>query len=246
MVRVLLIALAAACGGAPAATPVAPLAPESVPQESLWDQGTFIEVDKEKIAPDTEENFQIFRTGSGYRFVVTWKRPAPTGQPGDGKVTLETDSRFDVIAGEMVSTLHLTTGDEVTRSRINREPDGRLVTEIIAADGGVSGATSQGRNDWYIGGTITSFLTALCQADESRTSPRVFPDKETVLEPAKPMPIEGTARDTTYRRLTYVGSKHQVVAACEDGKLAGEVTRGVTIVRRGDLPLARVLESRFR
>lgn len=246
MVRVLLIALAAACGAAPEPAPVAPLAPEAVPQDSLWDQGTFIEVDKEKIAPDTEESFQIYRTASGYRFVVTWKRPAPTGEPSDGKVTLETDNQFDVIAGEMVSTLHTPGRDEVTRSRINREPDGRLVTEIVAADGSTSGATSKGRNDWYIGGTITSFLTALCQADESRTSPRVFPDKETTLEPAAPMPIEGTARATTYRRLTYAVSKHQVVAACEDGKLAGEVTRGVTIVRRGDLALARVLESRFR
>ena len=64
--------------------------------------------------------------------------------------------------------------------------------------------------------------------------------------PARPMPIEGTTRKLTYRKLTYVLSKNEVIAACEDGKLAGEVTRGTTIVRAGDLELARELEKRFR
>src|SRR5690606_40308993 len=107
-------------------------------------------------------------------------------------------------------------------------------------------ASSRGPNDWYIGGTITAFLVALCGADASFTAPKVYPDKDTTLEPPEPLPIEGSQRALAFRRLTYTGSGRVVVAACEDGKLAGEYTRGATIVRSGDVALARVLDARFR
>jgi hypothetical protein len=86
----------------------------------------------------------------------------------------------------------------------------------------------------------------MCVVDANAPSPVVFPDKATTLSAPQPMPIEGSARDVTFRKLTYAKTGHEVVAACENGKLAGEVTRGVTIVRSGDLALARVLEARFR
>lgn len=243
MVRVTLIAALIACS-APA--PRRPAAPSPAAPETLWDHGTFIEVDKTKVAPDTHEKFEIWKTTDGYRFVVHWNRPMPTGESSDGAVTLVTDLDFDVLAGEMSSIIHLPSRNEVTTSRITRAPDGRLVTEIVAADGTKTSESSKTPNDWYIGGMITSFLTAMCQADEKVTGPSVFPDKATTLEPLQQMPVPGTARATMYRKLTYTVSGREVVAACEDGKLAGEVTRGVTIVRDGDLALAAVLESRFR
>jgi hypothetical protein len=246
MVRVTLIAAVCACS-APSSAPVHP-SPTTAPavQETLWDHGTFIEVDKAKVAPDTQEAFEIWKTADGYRFVVHSKRPMPTGEPSESAVTLVTDLDFRVTTGEMSSTLHLPSRNEVTTSRITRAPDGRLVTEIVAADGSKSGASSKAPNDWYIGGMITSFLTAMCQVDAHLTNPTVFPDKTTTLEPLQQMPVPGPARATMYRKLTYTVSGREVIAACEDGKLAGEVTRGVTIVRDGDLPLAAVLESRFR
>jgi hypothetical protein len=136
--------------------------------------------------------------------------------------------------------------DETTRSRITRQPDGRLATEIDKPDGTKDRTVSEKPNSWYIGGTTTSFLTAMCVLDANAPSPVVFPDKETTMSPPQPLPIEGSTRSATFRTLTYATSGHQVVAACENGKLAGEVTRGVTIVRAGDLALARVLEARFR
>ena len=243
MFRVTLIATLCACSAPPQRTPATPSPPA---QETLWDHGTFIEVDKTKVAPGTHEKFEIWKNADGYRFVVQWKRPMPTGEPSDGAVTLVTDLDFDVVAGEMSSTVHLPSRNELTTSRISRAPDGRLVTEIVAADGSKTSDSSKTPNDWYIGGMITSFLTAMCQADAHVTAPSVFPDKATTLEPLQQMPVPGTARATMYRKLTYTVSKREVVAACEDGKLAGEVTRGVTIVRDGDLALAAVLESRFR
>jgi hypothetical protein len=247
MVRVLLIAAVAACGGASPPQATAPLVTDqpAVP-DALWDQGTFIVVDKEKIEPNTEERFEIFRTSTGYRFAVTWKRPAPTGEPAEGSIDLETDAQFSPVSGGDVMTLHAPAGKEVTRSTIRRDPDGRIATELVAADGTRTSNKSASRNDWFIGGMFTAFLTVICQADPELTSPLVYPDKTTELGPAKPMAIEGTDRAVTYRILTYTASKNRVVAACEDGKLAGEVTRGVTIVRTGDLALARELEKRFR
>lgn len=252
MVRVLLIGAVCACT-APATPGTAPAAPRPPAEssgppgatETLWDHGTFVELEDEAPAANTEEAFEIYRIPTGYRFVVTWKRPLPTGQLGDGAVTLLTDDRWRVLSGEMESTIHADK-PEVTRSRITRQPDGRLATEIVAADGTKQETSSSTPNDWYIGGTITTFLTAMCQADASTTNPSVFPDKETTLEPLQQMPIPGTTRETMFRRLTYKVSERVVVAACENGKLAGEYTRGHTVVRRGDVPLARVLESRFR
>lgn len=246
MVRVPLIAAWMTVLGACSAPARPPAAPTPPPQETLWDHGTFIEVDKTKVAPGTQETFEIWKTADGYRFVVTWKRPMPTGEPSEGAVTMVTDLDFAVQAGEMTSTVHMASRNEVTTSRITRAPDGRLVTEIVAADGTKTSDSSKTPNDWYIGGMITSFLTAMCQADDKVTSPTVFPDKATTLEPLQQMPVPGTARPTMFRKLTYTVSHRDVVAACEDGKLAGEVTRGVTIVREGDLALAAVLESHFR
>ena len=90
-----------------------------------------------------------------------------------------------------------------------------------------------------IGGSITTFLVALCHADASITQPIVYPDKDTSL--AAPKPIVVGTRTVTTRSLIYQASRREVVAACEDGKLAGEVVRGVVVVRSGDLELARVL-----
>jgi len=222
MVRVPLIAGSIAALGAtlcacsaPARQPV--VAPSAPPKETLWDHGTFIEVDKTKIAPDTQEKFEIWKTSDGYRFVVTWKRPMPTGEPSDGAVTMVTDLDFAVQAGEMTSTVHMASRNEVTTSRITRAPDGRLVTEIVAADGSKTTDSSKTPNDWYIGGMITSFLTAICQADEKVTSPSVFPDKETTLEPLVQMPVPGTARATMFRKLQYTVSHRNVGAASQDG-----------------------------
>lgn len=253
MVRVLLIGAVCACAApaTPAAAPTGPRPPVDTSgppgaTETLWDHGTFVEIDDDKPVANTEEAFQIYRIPSGYRFVVTWKRPLPTGELGEGAVTLVTDDRWRVQSGEMESTIHMSTRNDVTRSRITRLPDGRLATEIDAADGTKQRESSKTPNDWYIGGTITTFLTAMCQADASVTTPSVFPDKETVLEPLQQMPVAGTTRETMFRRLTYKVSERVVVAACENGKLAGEYTRGHTVVRTGDTPLAGVLESRFR
>jgi hypothetical protein len=245
MRRVLLIAVIAGCS-APAAAPVAPTPAASQPAETLWDRGTFVTVDKDVVLPDVEEKFEIYRTSEGYRFVVTWKRPAPTGEPSDGEVVLVTDDRFSPVQGSMITTQHTTGGAAVTRSTIQRDPDGRLSTEVVTADDKKEIARSSQRNAWFIGGSITTFLVALCQADASVTQPLVYPDKATTLGPHKPLPIEGAARAVTSRILEYEQSHRKVIAACENGKLAGEVARGTAVVRSGDQSLARVLEKWFR
>jgi hypothetical protein len=240
MRRVALIAVIAGCS-APAAP--AAKAPEPAPTtaETLWDRGTFITVDKEFVLPDVEESFEIYRTGGGYRIVARWKRPAPSGERGDGEVTLNTDVHFRPLQGAMTATVHRARA-EVTRSTIARELDGRLSTEVIAADGTKETAGSKQPNDWFIGGTITTFLVALCQADESLTSPIVYPDKTTRLAGFEPLAVEG--RTVTTRKLVYEQSRREVVVACENGKLAGEVARGVVIVRKDDRVLARALANR--
>jgi hypothetical protein len=246
MVRVLLIAGVAAGAGCANGSPPGPLAPlgatEPTQPDELWDRGTFVDVSAGAGEQHAEEHFEIFRTAGGYRFEVRWTRAAPTGEPGDGKVTLLTDAHFGPVTGDMVSTVHRPGSDEITRSSIRRDPDGRLATEVVAGDGSKETARSQQRNDWFIGGSVTAFLVALCQADVDVTAPLVYPDKETTLEPPAALVLEGAAREVTVRRLTYVRSKNVVVAACEGGKLAGEITRGVTIVRAGDLALARALD----
>jgi hypothetical protein len=239
----------AACSGAsqaPGTAPVAPLGSGATATDTLWDAGTFIIVDKAVVDPASEETFEIHKTASGYRLAIEWKRPIPTGEPADGKVTFETDAHFSPITGRDTMTLHAPSGIEVTTSTLQRDADGRLMTTSVAANGSKESAQSTGRNDFFIGGRLTTFLTALCQASPDLTAPIVYPDKATTLEPPRPLPIEGTTREVTYRVLTYTESKNRVVVACEGGKLAGEVTRGVTIVRKGDLKLAATLEHWFR
>lgn len=247
MVRVALIAVLAACsGGTQGPGTVAPLGGSAATiADSLWDHGMFVVVDKDKVEA-SEETFKIFRTATGYRFVISWKRPTPTGEPADGTVTLETDAHWAPVSGDDTMNLHAAAGIEVTHSSIRRDPDGRLATESTEANGTKEVAKSAQRNDWFIGGRLTTLLTVICQAGPDVASPIVYPDKLTTLGAAQPVAIEGTTRAVTVRVLTYVESKNRVVTACEDGKLAGEVTRGVTIVRTGDLPLARALEQAFR
>lgn len=247
MVRVLLIVAVAACSGsAPApVTPAAPLGSAAVP-ESLWDKGTFVAVDKDAVDPDHMENFEIFQTASGYRLSIEWKRRMPTGQMADGSIEFQLDSELSPLAGEDVMTIHETTGKEVTRSTLLREPDGRLTTEVISASGEKSTNTSKGPNDWFLGSRFTSFLFVMCQAGAAIEHPVVYPDKATDLARSTPVTVEGTPRTVTVRRLTYAVSQTQVIAACEDGKLAGELTRGVTIVRKDDIALARTLAAWFR
>lgn len=245
MRRVLLIAVIAGCSATPAPVPPAP-EPAGPPAETLWDSGTFITVGADLVLPGVDEKFEIYRTADGYRFTVTWHRPAPTGEPSEGEVSLSTDRRFTPLWGTMVTTIRAASGSEVTRSTIQREPDGRLVTEVIHPDGRKESAQSTGPNDWFIGGTITTFLVALCQADPEVTQPTVYPDKLTSLKPPKPLSIDGTTRTVTSRTLTYQQSGRRVIVACENGKLAGEVARGTAVVRTGDLVLARALEATFR
>jgi hypothetical protein len=245
MRRVLLIAVIAGCSAAPAPSPVAPVSPPAA-AETLWDRGTFITVERDLVLPGVDETFEIFRTADGYRFTVTWHRPAPTGEPSEGEVTLFTDRRFTPLQGTMVTTIRAASRSEVTRSTIQREPDGRLVTEVVNADGTKETAQSSGPNDWFIGGAITSFLVVLCQADAGLTQPTVYPDRATQLAPAAPLSLDGGERSVTSRQLTYQQSGRKVIVACENGKLAGEVARGTTVVRTGDLTLARVLEQAFR
>jgi hypothetical protein len=245
MRRVLLIAMIAGCS-APAPAPLAPTPAAPPAAETLWDRGTFVTVHNDFVLPDVEEKFEIYRTGDGYRFVITWKRPAPTGEPSDGEVTLFTDDHFSPVQGKMITTLRLTSRTDITRSTIERDPDGRLSTEVLAADGTKQSGHSTGRNDWFIGGTITTFLVALCAAETTITQPLVYPDKATTLGPHKPLPIDGSDRHVTSRTLVYEQSHREVIAVCENGKLAGEVARGSAVVRTGDLPLARVLEQWFK
>ena len=236
-----LIAVLSACS--PASTTPANKVQPPAPAETLWDKGTFIVVDKAAVLPDTEESFEIYRRAEGYRIVVRWKRPAPTGEKGDGEVTLFTDEHFSPVQGKMTSTLHTTDGDQLTVSTITRAPDGRLVSEVTAYDGSKDSGASKQPNDWYVGGTITTVIVALCQADASITAPIVYPDKVTSLAPLEALPIDGTQRRVQSRILTYEQSKRQIIAACENGKLAGEATRGGAIVRTGDLALAHALEQ---
>jgi hypothetical protein len=209
----------------------------------IWDQGTFVVVDKDHVVSATEESFEIWKTVSGYRFAVRWKRPQPTGELADGAITLQTDSRFSPTTGDDTMTLHASGGDQVTKSSIRRDPDGRLATISTNADGTKDENTSKKSNDWFIGGRFTTFLTAMCQASPDFTEPVVYPDKATTLAPPKQLPIEGSTRDVNVRVLTYADSKNEVVAACEDGKVVGEVTRGTTVVRTGDMALARTLQT---
>jgi hypothetical protein len=105
MRRVPLIVMIAGCSGSAAAPkPAEPATPSS---ETLWDRGTFVTLDHEQVLPGIEETFEIHRTSTGYRFDVTWKRPAPTGEPSDGEVTLATDEHFSPLQGAMTTTLHL-------------------------------------------------------------------------------------------------------------------------------------------
>jgi hypothetical protein len=240
MVRVLPIAVLAGCSSA-AVAPVAPSAPSApAASDSLWDHGTFVVVDGEQTLSDSEERFEIYATPAGFRFAITWKRETAS-EPTDGTITLETDHRFGPITGDDVMTVHGATGTEITRSSLRRDPDGRLATEVVAASGAKDVVTSQRANDWFIGGKVTAFLTVLCQASSDLIAPVVYPDKDTTLEPPQPLPIAGSARAVTIRVLTYAASRRRIVAACEQGKLAGEVASGVTIVRTGDLDLARAL-----
>lgn len=243
MVRVLLIAGLAGCSGAAQPPATAPVVPATDAADVLWDRGTFVIVDKANIVSATEETFEIYKTSTGYRFDVTWKRPAVTGEPSDGTITLTTDARFSPTSGDDVMTLHDASGDKVSKSSIRRNPDGRLSTIAEGADGTKDESVSKKPNDWYIGGRVTSFLTALCQSSADFTAPIVFPDKETTLAPPKQLAIEGSTRDVHVRVLTYTVSKREVVAACEDGKVIGEVTAGTTVVRSGDMALARTLEK---
>lgn len=248
MRRMALIAVIAGCSAPAARAPSAatPVEPAAQPAETLWDRGTFVTVTNEYVLPDVEESFEIYRRDGGYRITVTWKRPSPTGEPADGEVTLVTDDHFSPLQGTMLTRLRATGGIEVTRSTIQREPDGRLATEVLAADGSKESAHSNAPNHWFIGGTITAFVVALCHADEALTQPTVYPDKATSLSPFKPLPVDGTERTVTSRTLLYQQSGREVIALCEGGKLAGEVARGTAIVRKGDLALARVLEKWFR
>lgn len=242
MVRVALIVGLAACASGSQGAGTAPVTPLATPvPETVWDAGTFVIVDNQVIQPGSDETFEILETSAGYRISIDWKRPLPTGEPADGHVAFETDKRFSPIAGSDTMNRRLADRVEVTRSLLRRDPDGRLTTEQVAADGTKNVAQSQGRNDFFIGGRLTTFLVALCQAPADQTAPVVYPDKATRLDPPQPLPIPGTTRDVMYRRLTYTASQNSVVVACEAGKLAGEVTRGVTIVRRGDLALAAAL-----
>ncbi len=247
MRRVALIAVIAGCS-APARAPTAANAaePATAAAETLWDRGTFVTVANDLVLPDVEESFEIYRRDGGYRIAVTWKRPAPTGEPAEGEVTLVTDERFSPLQGAMVTRLHLAQGVETTRSTIERQPDGRLATEVIAADGSKDAAHSNGPNDWFIGGTLSTLVVALCQADEALTQPTVYPDKVTSLAAFKALPLDGTERRVTSRTLHYEQSGRDVIALCENGKVAGEVARGTAVVRKGDLALARVLEQWFR
>ena len=141
---VLLIAVLAGCARTSASTAPAPPevpAGEAAP-ETLWDSGTFITVDKEVVLPGVEESFEIYRTADGYRITVRWKRPAPTGEPSDGEAVLVTDPDFRPLQGSMMSTLHAAR-DEITRSTIQREPDGR---QVIAAceNGKLAGEVARG------------------------------------------------------------------------------------------------------
>ena len=79
-------------------------------------------------------------------------------------------------------------------------------------------------------------------------APIVYPDKDDVARA-----VQNRCRSMAPERNVQVAHPHvrpvapsQIIAACENGKLAGEVARGTTIVRTGDLTLARVLEKWFR
>jgi len=241
-----LVPLIAAIAGCSAPAAQKPLAERTQPAtETLWDRGTFVTIDKENLLPDTEESFEIYQRPDGYRFVVRWKRPAPTGEQSEGEVELVTDAQFSPLEGKDTTTIHHTSGNEVAHSTIHRELDGTISTEQIV-NGERQIARSKSPNDWYIGGAITTFILPMCIADESITERIAYPDKAASLSPAKPLPIDGTERKVVSRILTYQQSGRTVIAACENGKLAGEVARGTTIVRRGDVELARVLEKWFR
>jgi hypothetical protein len=237
---VLLIACLAGCS-APAPVAPKPSVPTSEQAETLWDRGTFVTVERDLVLPGIEETFEIYRRPDGYRIFVRWKRPVPSGELADGETTLFLDDRFGTVQGSMLSNIHETGHDLITRSSIQREPDGRLTTEIVAADGSKQNAGSKQANDWYIGGAVTSFLFPLCQVDASVTAPMVYPDKVTSLAAFKPIALEG--RSVLARELVYQQSQRRVVAACEDGKLAGEVVRNLAIVRTGDLALAKALQT---
>jgi hypothetical protein len=239
---VLLIAVLSGCSAsAPVPSAPKPAEPPAEAAETLWDRGTFVTVERDLVLPGIEETFEIYRRERGYRIAVRWKRPAPTGEPADGETTLLLDERLATVQGSMLSNLHETGRDRVTRSTIQREHDGRLTTEIVAADGSKEHAGSKQPNDWFIGGSITSFLFPLCRADASVTAPIVYPDKVTSLAPPRPVAIDG--RHVTVRELVYEKSQRHVYAACENGKLAGEIVHGTAIVRSGDLVLAKALQS---
>ncbi|HSD90883.1 MAG TPA: hypothetical protein VLB44_25335 [Kofleriaceae bacterium] len=249
MRRVLLIVVVTGCWGKPPMTQPAPAAPlpavaasaPAEPAETVWDQGTFVTVTRGQPLPDYEETFVIHRTADGYRFDVQWKRPALSGARNDGHVTMTTDAHFTPIAGEMISVDHEPKGDATTRSTITRDPDGLLTTEVVAPDGQKQVNHATERSDWFIGGTITTFLVALCQADPSVTAPIAYPGKRTTLGSPEPVRVEGADRHVVLRALEYVDSHRQVNAACEDGKIMGEHSSGYIVVRKGDLALATAL-----
>jgi hypothetical protein len=211
------------------------------PADTVWDRGTFVTVAQGKPLPDYMEAFVIHRTPEGYRLDVQWRRPAISGAMNDGHVTMTTDDHFTPISGQMVSVDHETKGDQTTRSTIEREPDGLLTTEVTASDGSKTRDHATERADWFIGGTITTFLVALCQADPSVTAPIAYPGRRTTLRPPSPLRVEGADRHVVMRELEYLESHRLVNAACEDGKIMGEHSSGSTVVRDGDMALAAAL-----
>ena len=89
-------------------------------------------------------------------------------------------------------------------------------------------------------------MVPLCDASAAITAPIVYPDKQTSLAAFQPLLIAGAHRNVTSRTLEYNESHRKVIVACENGKLAGESVKGRSIVRKGDLDLARALEQQFR
>ena len=251
MRRVLLIVVVTGCWGKPSVIqpapaqplpgPTAAVASPAPPADTVWDRGTFVTVAQGKPLPDYMESFVIHRTPEGYRLDVQWRRPAQSGAMNDGHVTMSTDAHFTPVSGEMVSIDHEPKGDALTRSTISRDPDGLLATSVTTPDGQTTTTKATERSDWFIGGTLTTLLVALCQADPSVTTPIAYPGTRTTLRPAEPLRVEGADRHVVTRELEYVVSHRQVHAACEDGKIMGEHSSGYTVVRDGDMALATAL-----
>jgi hypothetical protein len=211
----------------PAPAPTTAAKP-SAASSTVLDEGRF-----EALNSPAVEQFSITRTDEGWRFAIDFKHPAASV-----KGEMVTDASFHPLHGELVQTSD-TASPIILRLRTEK---GLLVSEAQAQGkpAEVMKRATQSA-DWYIGGAINAFLTPVCQYEGGAARPIVFPDTVVEMSAAAPLTVDGLNRSVVVRHIVYP-NKHDLVVACEHGRLVGNRdAKGSVSVRAGDAAVGRAL-----